>query len=306
MENISHRPFQHESDYDLMRELVRQAFALEGPPDYATVGDLDWWRFTEEDPDKAIQRAELWLNQAGEAVGFVWPNESQADMVSHPDYRKVEAEMLAWCEQWRRENTPADVNEIVNTIYSYERDSARNTLLEQSGYTRTQDYTSYRFLRLDDYADAPVLPEGYTIRAVLSEEEAEARAEVHRSAFTSSKLNGTRLRNVMRSQTYRQNLDLVAVAQDGSFAAFCIVWYDEVNRVGVFDPVGCHPDHRRHGLTKAILKEGLRQLTALGADKAVVVNWWEEEAPPRLYDSVGFREIGRNYAWTKDLKVAIR
>ncbi len=79
------------------------------------------------------------------------------------------------------------------------------------------------------------------------------------------------------------------------------MWFDEANRVGVFEPVGCHPDFQRRGLAKAVMIEGLRRLQALGAQTACVLDWHDDVAPARLYDQMGFRELDRNYRWTKQL-----
>ena len=42
--SYTHQPYAGEPDYPQMRALLRQIFALNGPPDYCTVGELDWWR----------------------------------------------------------------------------------------------------------------------------------------------------------------------------------------------------------------------------------------------------------------------
>ena len=52
----------------------------------------------------------------------------------------------------------------------------------------------------------------------------------------------------MRSPVYDRDLDIVAVSADDRIGAFCIVWMDAVNRVGLFEPVGTHPDFQRKGL----------------------------------------------------------
>ncbi len=58
-----------------MRALTVEIYSLAGPPVYATVGDLDWWRSTEDDPD-AILTARLWWD-AGRLVGVAWPADDQ-------------------------------------------------------------------------------------------------------------------------------------------------------------------------------------------------------------------------------------
>lgn len=54
---------------------------------------------------------------------------------------------------------------------------------------------------------------------------------VHRNAFAPSRMTVEKYRRIMNAPTYRPDLDLVVVAPDGTFAAFCIVWFDEVNRL---------------------------------------------------------------------------
>lgn len=102
------------------------------------------------------------------------------------------------------------------------------------------------------------------------------------------------------SPSYRHDLNLVAEAPDGSFAALVGVTYDDANRRGIFEPVCTHPDHRRKGLARALMFEGLRRLKSLGANDAYVETG-EDVPPNRLYEAVGFTEAYRGYVWQKML-----
>jgi len=95
--------------------------------------------------------------------------------------------------------------------------------------------------------------------------------------------------------------DLLVVAPDGTFAAFCIAWYDPFNRAGKFEPVGTHSRHRRRGLGKAVLLAGMRLMKALGAATAIVEGRGDNAAANRLYGSLGFDEKGRYCLWRKSL-----
>jgi len=291
---ITSRPYADETDYERMRALLRTIVVLQGVPTYCTVGDLDWGRFTDEDPD-AVHTAQLWLD-GDHVVAIAWPDGTQVDLMTHPECRALENEMLQWAEQGYIGGTEADKP---FAAWGLEHAHARTTILRQRGYTRSDKHFVWRARSLDGDLPVPMLPDGFTLRHVEGEADVEQRVEVHLAAFAPSRMTAAKHRAVMRAPTYCSDLDLIVTAPDERFAAFCIVWFDEANGLGVFEPVGCHPDFQRRGLAKAVMTEGLRRLHGLGATTACVLNWHNEVAPAKLYDGLGFRERDRKYQWQK-------
>jgi mycothiol synthase len=296
------RPYAGEPDYALLRALLVEIERAEGSLVYCFLGDLDWWRFTEEQPDEAITATRLWF--ADEAlVGFAWPRNDQVDLITHPAHRSAETEMLTWAEErLRAATTPGETARL--TAWSFEHHHERVALLRARGYERGAMHFNINARRLDEAPPAAPLPPGYRIRHVRGVEDVPARVEVHRSAFAPSRMTTAKHLAVMAAPTYRPELDLVVEAPDGSFAAYCLVWFNQANRTGEFEPVGCHADHRRKGLTTAVLFEGMRRLHALGATSCAVVSSGEEKyaASRQLYSSVGFAVEGRIYAWERELR----
>ncbi len=295
------RPYVGEDDYALIRALLIDAYAIGGPPVGCSVGDLDWWRCTDEDPSVMDQ---VWLWFAGDdLVGFAWPSGDQVDAIVHPRHHALADELLAWAERRRRDRRAAGDGPVTFTAWAFDCDPERVAILERRGYARGDRFYHYRLRSMDGPLPPPALPLGYTLRHVDGEEDVERRVAVHRDAFAPSRYTAAKQRAVMRAPTYRPELDLVVVAPDGVFAAFAIVWYDAANRLGVFEPVGVHSAHRRQGLGAAIMREGVRRLAALGARTATVMSGSgpSAEAANLLYYAVGFPVLDRNRAWTKTL-----
>ncbi len=297
---VTSRPYAGEEDYAQMRALLTTIYTEGGPPVYGSVGDLEWWRATDEDP-AAVQRAQLWLDGQGKLLGFVWPSEGQIELLIHPHWRELEDDLLAWAEQQRWATRPLGSQYIPLTAWAYEQDAARNAILQSRGYERTDSFVVYRLRQLIKPLPEPSLPPGYQLRQIEGEADLERRVAVHRNAFAPSRLTVANHRAVIRSPTYRPELDLVAVAPDNSFAAFGLVWFDAINRLGVFEPVGCHCAHRRRGLARAILWEGMQRVQSLGARVASVNGLSDAAAATRLYESVGFQVVDHNHGWQKVL-----
>jgi ribosomal protein S18 acetylase RimI-like enzyme len=113
---------------------------------------------------------------------------------------------------------------------------------------------------------------------------------VHDSAFTPKWAGGAYL-PVVRTPGYAIERELVVVAPDGRFTAFLVYWLDPLSRSGLFEPVGCHSDFRRRGLTTALLYEGMRRMVAQGMRTAIVNHHTDNLAAAALYRSVGFQTV---------------
>lgn len=66
-------------------------------------------------------------------------------------------------------------------------------------------------------------------------------------------------------------------------------WHDTLNRTGLLEPVGTHPEHRRRGLGKAVVLHAMGQMKAAGMTHATVANTATNEASRELYRSCGFK-----------------
>jgi mycothiol synthase len=299
--DYTQRFYRDETDYAAMRRLIAGGYKLAAPHSYMLLGDLDWWRALLGEPDNYLPGVPLWFAGAT-LVGFYWPADGSGDIMLHPHHRAAEPLMLAWAEQHLRKRAgalePATLIQV-----SLESDSRRNQLLEQHGFARSHEFLASHVIGLDQPTPAPQLPPGFTIRDVagdpLAGSDTEARVAVHRAAFDPSKFTLAKYAATRRSPTYRPDLDLVAVAPNGDFAAYCIAWFEEENRVALFEPVGCHPDYRRRGLGRFVLYEGMRRLRELGATRAHVGSWLDDSPGALLYRAAGFQLIDRFYEWHK-------
>ena len=81
----------------------------------------------------------------------------------------------------------------------------------------------------------------------------------------------------------------MAEATDGVIAAFAVTWYDELNRTGLLEAVGTHPDHRQRGLGRAVVTFAAHHMAVAGMEWAIVANFASNAASGALYRSAGFR-----------------
>jgi ribosomal protein S18 acetylase RimI-like enzyme len=114
--------------------------------------------------------------------------------------------------------------------------------------------------------------------------------------------------NWLKVPHYRQDIDLLAVAPDGTFAGFCVCMIDpddnrENNRSeGWIDILGTRRGFRKIGLGRALLLEGMKALKANGIEVAVLgVDAENPTGALGLYESVGFRPVIKTATYHKDL-----
>ena len=259
-----------------MQRLASELWRRLGPRSSIHIGDLPW-RMYQHLNKLSEDRVELWLED-DDVVGWGWLDDGELDLEVHPDRRHLASDVLAWASARR--------------VLTLEIHADTVRMLEDAGYLRSEKKWYEHMVRSLDDIPEPAVPAGYRVRSVEGDADVERRVEVHRAAFAPSRVVPESYRAVMRAYPYRPDLDNVVVAPDGSFAAFCLCWIDLENRVGLLEPVGAHPAHRRQGLAAAVCVAGLHALRRAGADTAVVYSAGASQAF-RVYERIGFRSNSR-------------
>jgi mycothiol synthase len=280
MMTISSRAYADDADLMAMIDFLVEQPAR-NPVQRWHVGDLVWRMFYSSlfDP---TQNVRLWHDENGKLIGFGWlypPN--AVDL--YPAEIALMPEMIAWGQDCAGEDTLY--------VVTLDRNEAEIGLFVASGFTPEPAYGVHLRRRPQGKIPTGVLPVGFHVRPLAGAHEVEERARLHQQAFESQAVTVEGYQNVTHAPLYQPELDLVAVAPDGRLAAFCLCWLDEANKVGLFEPVGTHPDFRRMGLARAVMLEGLRRMQACGIETVVVASSADNAASRALYDALGFTDL---------------
>jgi ribosomal protein S18 acetylase RimI-like enzyme len=188
-----------------------------------------------------------------------------------------------------------------------EDDEKRLALLRRHGFAPDGVRTLSLARSLHDLIPEPGLPDGFYIRPVAGEAEAETLVALHQAAFGTANMTLTERLAMMRAPEYDRELDLIAVAPDGRFAAFCVgsISAEENGRsgqqLGYTDPVGTHPDFQRRGLARALLLTCMSLLRQRGMETAVLSTNSQNIAMQKTAESVGFQIQWSKIWFTKPL-----
>ncbi|MBN1203083.1 MAG: GNAT family N-acetyltransferase [Anaerolineae bacterium] len=299
------RPFQSDEDFWRVRKLLIDTYPQTPTGWNWEIRRWDGWYCHHADLSWHSRREQavcLWETADGQLVGAAHPEDDGCPHLQlHPDYRHIEADMIAWTEDHLAVPT-GDSQQRQLTFFVFEYDAPRRRLMEQRGYEK-MPYSGFTLrMRFGNRPlPVPVLADGYTLRTTRPGDldDCQRVADILNAAFNRDCHSGQELHNFMtHSPSFRHDLDLAAEAPDGSFAAYVGVTYNEANRYGVFEPVCAHSDHRRKGLSRALMFEGMHRLKALGAAD-VYVGAGDAVPANRLYEAVGFTEAYKDYAWRK-------
>ncbi len=240
--------------------------------------DEHFWLF--EQQDKLIAFAEL---SKAQSANFT--------LITHPNCEyDLELSLFTECQNIMRERmkeNPID-KRILSTNIS-NSDKKTIVCLSNLGYQVKPGNYIQTLRSLDIPIPIPVLPEGFHIRSASGENEVSLLVEVHKGSFGKNWTDEEYLK-VMRTPGFSIDHERVVVAPDGRFAAFLIYWLDPISKSGLFEPVGCHKDFQRRGLTKALMYEAMEHMVKAGMEKAVVLHESDNPASTHLYASVGFKE----------------
>jgi GNAT superfamily N-acetyltransferase len=302
------RPYQAEADYWRIREFLRALSLLNDRHDYAwSLLRWDYWRWHVNENIFKLSLPEvisLW-EKDGEIVAMLNPDSpGEAFFQVHPAFREqgLISEMLETAERKLPKTNDAGKQELL--VWVNAADDLTKKHFTERGYVRSKfsaEHMRSRFMTASLPAFVP--PAGYTVRALGDEDELPARSWLSWKAFHPDEPDEDYkgwewYKNLQRVPLYRRDLDIVAVAPGGELTAFCTVWFDDVTRTAVFEPVGTHPDHQKRGLGKAVMAEGLCRAERLGATLATVSSYGK--AAHALYESMGFTQFDLLEPWIRD------
>jgi len=230
------------------------------------------------------------------------PEEDAFDVYTIPSLRgdPRESQMLASVV-----NEMSSLDEL-NTVWVAEDDRVRIQWFEENGFTLADNHFFHFKRSLSGPLAGPPLPEAFSLRTSRGDErDARLRAVASHAAFKSGKPfeeYWLRTLRFTQSPVYVPEHEIFVMSPDEQVAAYCIVWTDELNRVGHFEPVGTHPNFQRRGLGKSLLFEGLRRLKSEGMNEACVCANHDNPAAIHLYESVGFQKVIRLLTYRKKRK----
>jgi predicted N-acetyltransferase YhbS len=280
---VESREFQ-DDELPLLLALAQELWRAEPMSLSCDFGQIAFWS---SHIPRGEHRARLWF-EGDRLVGWGWlTRETELEWQVRPERPELLDEILDWAE-------PEELLVRADQLDAIDR-------LRTHGLTHDPDGAWMRLnQRTLEQLEEPMLPDGYRVRTV-EDTDFESRAAAHRSAFHPSRFNEDVYTHVRAAWPYRQDLDCIVEAPDGSVAAYALAWLDEANGVGELEPVGTHTDHQRRGLGRAVNLFALQRLRAEGASMAIVACRGDDARPlPRLlYESVGFRECARTLAFRK-------
>jgi len=261
-----------------MQRLAVEQRRLLGPRAQWHVGDIAWGRWQHEG------REHEWELRQWDDRAWSWLRLDRAtlDCDVHRDHGELLDEIL---------DEPR-----AQTAYAFEDDAKARSVLARHGFATPGETLHFYARDLAERPELPLLPDGFRERTVEGADLAE-RVAVHRDVWAPSRVTESSYANVRAAWPYRSSLDCVVEAPDGRFAAYALLWPDDVNRVGELEPVGVRAEFRRRGLGAAVCLAALARWHDEGGRQAIV--YCMTDSACALYESIGFRRHATLVAYAR-------
>ena len=292
------RPYGHPGDYERVGQFLNRTYQ-------ASARHQNWlqprWEYMHYhsclDP-ASLPRIGVW-EVAGRIVGVVHHEHRMGDVYfeidpEHPDLRR---DMLEYAQA--RLTREAEDGRLLRA-YIDAVDVEFQSIAAELGFERDADSSECMSQLSVPQPFPPIrVPEGFRVKSLADENDLR---KVHRVLHRGFNHPGEppedgldARRHMQAAPNFRKDLTIVVAAPDGSFVSYCGIWYVARHRVAYVEPVATDPVYRRRGLGTAAVMEAVRRCGELGATVAYV------GADRPFYKSMGFREIYRQFLWTRRL-----
>lgn len=318
-ENLLARSYAGDRDLEAIADLINTCETADRLDEGTSISQLQQ-QFNAPSFDKA-RDIRLWFDANGKLIGFaqLWISEP-AEVTDgslwfrvHPEARggDVEAAAIAWGEVRMREVSAVLFSPVKLRSSTRADECDRISVLTSCGFKADRYF--FRMARdLSEPIPEPQFPEGFLLRQFPGEQHSEAWVEMFNQSFIDHwnhhDLTVDRFKYNLAKPDYRNDLNLIAVAGDGTFVAFCYcnISQEENDRTGRnegwISVLGTRRGFRKIGLGRAMLLAGLHRLKAAGVATAILgVDAENSSGALQLYESVGFHNIRNSISYVKDV-----
>lgn len=302
-------------DYALLDEFFRVC-------EKADTIDLDLHRHALKD-QQTTDQFQIALDAENRVQGFARLHCSEVEGLTEGRYwyyllpsapnQALATDFLHWAEQQTLQQSAKNGHSCSRLSTGSRLDHpTRFEFLAANSFTRERYFFTMK-LALDDIPPAPALPAGYTLRSATLAD-IEPYTALHNLSFqehwNAPPISADELRAEKLEPEYRPDLDILAVASDGTLASFCTATIEPMKREGIEEIVGfiaslgTDPAHRSRGLGRALLLHNLHTLRELGMSKAdISVDAANPTGALRLYEGVGFQTFETWLVYFKSLAI---
>lgn len=294
------RSYRHEDDYDRVGEFLIQHYK---PGDNLLLWVQPRWEYMHYHPFiKETDRRKIGLAEMdGQIVGVVHyeSNEGWIYFQVDPANDQVKVPLFDYAEATFGSFNQKRGQDIL-AIFINEADQILESLAAERGFAKQPEIKEVmsRYL-LDEPIPQVELPPGFHLQSLAEENDLRKINQVlwrgfnHPGPPPEEEIPGRK--EVQAAPNFQKEMNFVAVAPNGDYAAYCGIWYVPQNKLAYVEPVATDPTYRRMGLGTAVVLEGLRRSVPLGAEVA----WVGSDL--RFYLAMGFEPMFQCTAWLKTL-----
>lgn len=272
-------------DLEEVQGILSKGLGLGGDKYFIHPGDYGWWVF--HDDPRYPDHFSTWLQEDGAVLTIDSRDPREINVFPLPGVDPMP--LVRWAQ--RRLQGVGEVG------YVADRDTALNAALREEGYEPGYAFRAYEWDLQEDLPEVE-LPEGWTVRPVRGEVEANSRRAASHAAFESRMPEAMHLQrylDFMRSPVYEPARDLVAVDTHGRVGSF-MIWWGDSSGIAQIEPFGTHPDFHRRGIGRALIYHGLGEMKRAGMSLARVCTD-DDRLATAFYEGVGFRDVDRLRWW---------
>lgn len=317
MKKLTSRSYAGKTDLDAIASLLNACNSAVDFDEWPSVPEL-LMQFDDPSVDNT-RDIRLWETDTGELIavaGLMMPSEDFNRILwfqTQPssNYCAIETQVVNWGEERMREFAKErDVSTIKILAPTHSNNRDRITFLESCGFQVERYFLSLERSLLEPIAK-PQLPEGFTLQPITSQIDPQAWVEMFNETFSDHwnhfQMTVDGYQHKFNDPDYLPHLSAIAIAPDGTFAAFCDCSSlggdgQQKTQKAWITALGTRQGFRKRGLGRAILLAVMQNLKAEGMDSVMLyVDADNLTGATRLYDAVGFHQVNTQIAYIKQL-----